>query len=190
MREFTAAKKNETTMSQMTSLENAVKAWEKVSVFVKIETVTARNAHAPVGRGSNTRPVMADTCNCKFQQHGLGTRRNRCCTTKCHQSKAQDGCMQSQIKRCCGPAMVETKMDSKVHPCVVSPLGMGTKKRSANPRPMLRSSGSGLTPGHVFAGACSDEAPAHTTADAVTWAQPPDHVVFNMQLVGMHRCAF
>lgn len=57
---FTAAKKNETTMSQMTSLEKAVKAWVKLRVLVKMETVTARNAHAPVGRGSSTRPAMAE----------------------------------------------------------------------------------------------------------------------------------
>lgn len=57
MKGFTAAKKNETTINQMTSLEKAVKAWVKLSVFVKMETVTARNAHAPVGRGSSTRPV-------------------------------------------------------------------------------------------------------------------------------------
>ena len=44
-------------MSQMTSLEKALKHCEKVSVFVATATVAVRNAHAPVGSGSNTRPA-------------------------------------------------------------------------------------------------------------------------------------
>lgn len=74
-------------------------------------------------------------------------------------------------ERSCAPAIVETKMDSRVHPCVVSPVGIGTRNRSAKPRPMLRSKGSGFAPGQVRAGACSDEAPAQTTADADTWTK-------------------
>ena len=56
-RTLTAAKKNETTISQMTSLVKAPKAWPKVSVLVVIAVVTARNAQAPVGKGSNTKPA-------------------------------------------------------------------------------------------------------------------------------------
>jgi hypothetical protein len=58
----TAAKKKETTMSQMTSFEKAVNAWVKLSAFVRMVTVTARNAHAPVGRGSKTSPAHAMQC--------------------------------------------------------------------------------------------------------------------------------
>ena len=57
MRALALAKKKETTMSQMTSLQNALKAAAKVRVLVKIATVTARKAQAPVGRGSNTSPA-------------------------------------------------------------------------------------------------------------------------------------
>ena len=57
MRVLTLAKKKETTMSQMTSLQNALKAAAKVRVLVKIATVTARKAQAPVGSGSRTSPV-------------------------------------------------------------------------------------------------------------------------------------
>lgn len=44
-------------MSQMTSLQKALKAAAKVRVFVKMATVTAKNAQAPVGRGSKTSPA-------------------------------------------------------------------------------------------------------------------------------------
>lgn len=44
-------------MSQMTSFWNATKACWKVSVFVNTAVVTARNAQAPVGRGSSTSPA-------------------------------------------------------------------------------------------------------------------------------------
>lgn len=54
----TAAKKNETTMSQITSLLNAENAAWNVSVFVKTATVTARKAQAPVGKGSSTSPAQ------------------------------------------------------------------------------------------------------------------------------------
>lgn len=53
------AKKKETTMSHMTSLQKALKAAANVRVFVKMAVVTAKNAHAPVGKGSNTRPAAA-----------------------------------------------------------------------------------------------------------------------------------
>ena len=53
----TAAKKNDTTMSQMTSLVKAENACPKLSVLVATAVVTARNAQAPVGSGSSTRPA-------------------------------------------------------------------------------------------------------------------------------------
>ena len=53
----TAAKKKETTMSQMTSFWKAMKACWKLRVLVKMVTVTARNAQAPVGKGSKTSPA-------------------------------------------------------------------------------------------------------------------------------------
>lgn len=43
-------------MSQMTSLQKALKAWLKVSVLVKTAAVTDKKAQAPVGRGSSTSP--------------------------------------------------------------------------------------------------------------------------------------
>ena len=52
------AKKKETTMSQMTSLQKAEKHCEKVSVLVATTAVAVRNAHAPVGSGSSTRPAQ------------------------------------------------------------------------------------------------------------------------------------
>ena len=55
---MTLAKKNETTMSQMTSLQKALKAAAKVRVLVKMATVTAKKAQAPVGSGSSTRPAI------------------------------------------------------------------------------------------------------------------------------------
>ena len=57
IRGLTAAKKKETTMSQITSFWKAMNACWKLSVFVKIVTVTARKAHAPVGKGSKTSPA-------------------------------------------------------------------------------------------------------------------------------------
>ena len=45
-------------MSQMTSLEKAVKACPKLSVLVATAVVTARNAQAPVGSGSSTSPAQ------------------------------------------------------------------------------------------------------------------------------------
>ena len=55
------AKKNEQTMSQMTSLFVDIKAWENVRVPVATVTVMARKAHAPTGSGSRTRPRTVDT---------------------------------------------------------------------------------------------------------------------------------
>lgn len=54
---ITLAKKKDTTMSQMTSLQKALKAWLKVSVLVNTAAVTDRKAQAPVGKGSSTRPA-------------------------------------------------------------------------------------------------------------------------------------
>lgn len=45
-------------MSHMTSLQKALKAAAKVRVLVKIATVTAKKAQAPVGSGSSTSPAM------------------------------------------------------------------------------------------------------------------------------------
>ena len=52
----TRAKKKDTTMSQITSLVNAEKVCAKVSVLVATAVDAARNAHAPTGRGSSTKP--------------------------------------------------------------------------------------------------------------------------------------
>mmetsp|Transcript_32861 Transcript_32861/g.72587 ORF Transcript_32861/g.72587 Transcript_32861/m.72587 type:complete len:217 (+) Transcript_32861:1810-2460(+) len=54
------AKKNETTMSQMTSLVMAEKACAKVRVLVTRVTVTAMKAQAPTGRGSRINPKIVD----------------------------------------------------------------------------------------------------------------------------------
>ena len=50
------AKKNDTTMSQMTSLLVAANACAKVSVPVATQAVMARKAQAPTGSGSSTSP--------------------------------------------------------------------------------------------------------------------------------------
>ena len=55
----TAAKKNDTTMSQMTSLLKAAKAAWKGRILVATAVVTERNTQAPVGSGSSTRPASA-----------------------------------------------------------------------------------------------------------------------------------
>ena len=44
------------------------------------------------------------------------------------------------------PAMVDTKMDSRVQACTVMPTGMGTRKRSARPMPTAARKGTGLAP--------------------------------------------
>mmetsp|Transcript_35697 Transcript_35697/g.43048 ORF Transcript_35697/g.43048 Transcript_35697/m.43048 type:complete len:252 (+) Transcript_35697:1462-2217(+) len=51
------AKKVATTMSQITSLVRAAKAFPKLRVPVRIVKVTDRNAQAPTGRGLSTKPV-------------------------------------------------------------------------------------------------------------------------------------
>ncbi len=55
------AKKKETTMSQMTSLVIAEKAWANVKVLVASVAVTAIKAQAPTGSGSNTSPRIVVT---------------------------------------------------------------------------------------------------------------------------------
>ena len=74
VRQRTAAKKKETTMSQMTSFWKAVKACWKLRVFVKMVTVIERNAQAPVGKGSKTSPAAIQIfqsaearCTARFQ---------------------------------------------------------------------------------------------------------------------------
>ena len=61
MRRDTLAKKKETTMSQMTSLQKALKHCAKVRVLVATTSVPIKNAHAPVGSGSRTRPALSDS---------------------------------------------------------------------------------------------------------------------------------
>ena len=54
------AKKKEMTMSQMTSDVKAENAALNVSTLVAMAAVRPRNAQAPTGSGSSTRPVMVD----------------------------------------------------------------------------------------------------------------------------------
>ena len=60
-------------MSQMTSLQKALKAAAKVRVFVKIATVTAKNAHAPVGRGSKTSPANSVSFSSQLGAESVGS---------------------------------------------------------------------------------------------------------------------
>lgn len=57
----TLAKKNETTMSQITSLLNAENAAGNDNVLVATAVVADKNAQAPTGSGESTRPAMVDT---------------------------------------------------------------------------------------------------------------------------------
>lgn len=74
------AKKNEMTMSQMTSLVKAEKAVAKERVLVRTVTVRPKKAHAPTGNGLRTRPAMVETkmersCQaCGVTSGGLGMR--------------------------------------------------------------------------------------------------------------------
>ena len=63
----TAAKKKDTTISQMTSLQKALKAAWKGRTLQNTAQVTDRNAQAPVGNGSSTRPVQ-----CQAWMYGKG----------------------------------------------------------------------------------------------------------------------
>lgn len=69
------------TISQMTSLVNAAKALEKVSVLVTMEEVRPRKAQAPTGNGLKTRPATVERkmeSNCQawgVTCGGLGTRK-------------------------------------------------------------------------------------------------------------------
>lgn len=47
-------------MSQITSFVKAVNVWVNVRVFVAIAVVAAKNAQAPTGSGSSTRPAMVE----------------------------------------------------------------------------------------------------------------------------------
>lgn len=75
------AKKKEITISQITSLVNAVNALEKDSVLVTMEAVRPRKAQAPTGKGLKTRPATVDRkieSNChawRVTSGGLGTRK-------------------------------------------------------------------------------------------------------------------
>lgn len=145
------AKKKETTMSQMTSFVKAVKACAKVRVLVATATVTPRNAQAPTGSGSSTRPgVRRGSCSC-------GTH-SSCHHHKSHTYTSDLTILQSQA---CNPgipslryphfpqnlpAMVLTKMESNVHASVLMPAGMGAKKRIARPKPTDAKRGTILAP--------------------------------------------
>ena len=78
-----AAKKNDTTMSQMTSLRKAEKACAKLSAPEATAAVAATAAQAPVGSGSSTKPAIVDTkTESKVQAWGsspagMGTRKRR-----------------------------------------------------------------------------------------------------------------
>jgi hypothetical protein len=71
------------TINHMTSLVKAPKAAANVRVLVTTATVNPRNAHAPTGRGDNTRPAMvvkkmANNCHaCVVTDAGFATRYRR-----------------------------------------------------------------------------------------------------------------
>jgi hypothetical protein len=44
------------------------------------------------------------------------------------------------------PAIVDTKIESRFHPCMVIPSGTGTKNFMARPRATARRKGTGFTP--------------------------------------------
>jgi hypothetical protein len=67
------------------------------------------------------------------------------------------------------PAIVDTKMDSSVQPWRVMPAGTGTRKRSARPREMESTRGTGLAPGQA-GGAGAAGAAAAAAAEATTRA--------------------
>ena len=76
----TLAKKKDTTINQITSFVNAENAALNDKVFVAIAAVAAKNAQAPTGKGSNTRPAIVET-NIERRVHpwleipsGVGTR--------------------------------------------------------------------------------------------------------------------
>ena len=54
---LTLAKKKATTMSHIASSVKAANVWAKLSVLVATAVVAARNAQAPTGSGSSTRPA-------------------------------------------------------------------------------------------------------------------------------------
>lgn len=77
------------------------------------------------------------------------------------------------------PAMVDTKMESRVQPCMLMPAGTGTRKRSTRPTAMERARGSGLAPGQTGAGGVG--AGRAAAADATVG-------VAGVRVVGRARC--
>ena len=137
-------------MSQMTSFVKAVKAWAKVRVFVATATVTPRNAQAPTGSGSNTRPgVGRGLCSCDTELvapppgHTDTFKRT---TSQFHAFNLRIPSLVYPLFPQNLPAMVLTKMESKVHASVLMPAGMGAKKRIARPKPTDAKRGTILAP--------------------------------------------
>lgn len=67
------------------------------------------------------------------------------------------------------PAMVDTKIESKFHPCTLMPAGIGTRKRRARPRETEIKRGMGFAPGQAggaAGGAGAGEAAAAADAEA------------------------
>ena len=97
---LTAAKKNETTMSQMASLLKAEKAAWNGMILVKTANVTDSSAQAPVGRGSNIRPAQGRSyvCPCcAARDRNIQACINKC-RTKCMQ-QSQGEKASSDMKR-------------------------------------------------------------------------------------------
>ena len=84
-------------MSQMTSFWKAMKACWKLRVLVKMVTVTARNAQAPVGKGSKTSPAeevefcMTSQHDRAEQGHGSVSFQNHGLFQQCTSSDKRDG---------------------------------------------------------------------------------------------------
>ena len=72
------------------------------------------------------------------------------------------------------PAIVDTKIDNKLHPCTVRPSGMGTTKRSASPKETESKNGSGLAPGHWEGAGDAGRGAAAEAADATTPQETAD----------------
>ena len=141
----------------MTSLVKAEKAWLKVRVLVNTAVVTARNAHAPVGNGSNTRPT--ENSAHPYQQRQQAVMQ---CALDCRNAMDDteiavfqtSGVFVLQMdvvrdKESWGislPAMVVTKIESRDHAFSVTPAGTGTRNRSASPIATDAAKGTSLTP--------------------------------------------
>ena len=84
-------------MSQMTSFWKATKACWKLRVLVKMVTVTARNAQAPVGKGSKTSPAqehrlcLTSRDEPSMQSHDGSCLQDRSLFQQCMSPDKQDG---------------------------------------------------------------------------------------------------